>query len=448
MLGFTTSEAVRSVCRTRPRTSIPNRARSARSPRKPQGTGQSYSLMAHTYRGGSDGQPRGTRIDRTTNWAVVLTASLLTWTFSNESRPHYVLLIGLVMLTVFLSIEARRYRIYDVWRSRVRILERTCSRTRSTPGRRAVELAGLLSTDLRKPTIKTPAVEAVSSAPTGVHPALHRPHRGVDCPLTVFTPPERRRCHRVRRRDSGTDHSGWRRLFYIVVLVLSGRARDASAGRRRENCSRPTARGVEVSRSGRKIGRERPLLTAVVRFLVIGADAPSGRVPAGSASPSRPLVGVVDESGQLRLGAHSPPRAAAPPSRSYCSGHGHRSRSYASVRPGSTKALFGIRRYRCVLDRLTTADARSGFGAIRRCSPAFALPRLAAFAAFAAPWAARDLRRRRRGRSECPDRSSRGGREAASSADSAWTPAEDTPIDGSAVGVELLFVGLVIVSSA
>jgi len=45
---------------------------------------------------------------------VVLTASLLTWTFSNESRPHYVLLIGLVMLTVFLSIEARRYRIYDV----------------------------------------------------------------------------------------------------------------------------------------------------------------------------------------------------------------------------------------------------------------------------------------------------------------------------------------------
>jgi len=64
---------------------------------------------------------------------VVLTASLLTWTLSNESRPHYVLLIGLVMLTVFLGIEARRYPMYDVWRSRVRLLEENGSRTPSAP---------------------------------------------------------------------------------------------------------------------------------------------------------------------------------------------------------------------------------------------------------------------------------------------------------------------------
>jgi uncharacterized membrane protein len=50
------------------------------------------SLMGHAYRGelGRTSSWR-TRIDRTTNWAVVVTASLLTWTFSNESRPHYVL---------------------------------------------------------------------------------------------------------------------------------------------------------------------------------------------------------------------------------------------------------------------------------------------------------------------------------------------------------------------
>jgi len=56
------------------------------------------SLMGHAYRGelGRTTAWR-TRIDRTTNWAVVLTASLLTWAFSGDSRPHYILLLGVVM---------------------------------------------------------------------------------------------------------------------------------------------------------------------------------------------------------------------------------------------------------------------------------------------------------------------------------------------------------------
>ncbi|WP_418286307.1 DUF2270 domain-containing protein [Halorubrum sp. DTA46] len=122
------------------------------------------SLMAHTYRGelGRMSSWR-TRIDRTTNWAVVVTASLLTWTFSSESRPHYVLLIGLVMLSVFLGIETRRYRMFDVWRSRVRLLEENVFANALEPG--GVEQSNwrqLLSEDLREPTIKTPSIESMS----------------------------------------------------------------------------------------------------------------------------------------------------------------------------------------------------------------------------------------------------------------------------------------------
>jgi len=122
------------------------------------------SLMGHAYRGelGRTTAWR-TRIDRTTNWAVVLTASLLTWAFSADTRPHYVLLVGMGMLVVFLGIDARRYRIYDIWRSRVRLFEENVFANALDP--EGVEQANwreLLSADLREPTIKTPAREAIS----------------------------------------------------------------------------------------------------------------------------------------------------------------------------------------------------------------------------------------------------------------------------------------------
>ena len=122
------------------------------------------SLMSHAYRGelGRTTSWR-TRIDRTTNWGVVVTASLLTWAFSSESRPHYVLLVGMVMVGVFLGIEVRRYRIFDVWRSRVRILEENVFANALDPaGVEQTRWRELLSEDLRQPTIKTPALEALS----------------------------------------------------------------------------------------------------------------------------------------------------------------------------------------------------------------------------------------------------------------------------------------------
>lgn len=63
------------------------------------------------------------RLDRTTNWAVIVLAAILTWTFSDPPVPHYVVLIGVASLGIFLFVEARRYRGYDIWRTRVRLLQ-------------------------------------------------------------------------------------------------------------------------------------------------------------------------------------------------------------------------------------------------------------------------------------------------------------------------------------
>lgn len=88
-------------------------------------TRQEYiSAIVHLYRGELD---RATtwrlRLDATTNWAVLTTAGLLSFAFSVESHSHFVLLIGLAMVSVFWMIEARRYRYADIWYARVRKIE-------------------------------------------------------------------------------------------------------------------------------------------------------------------------------------------------------------------------------------------------------------------------------------------------------------------------------------
>lgn len=63
-----------------------------------------------------------TRLDATTNWAVVSTGAALTIAFA-PAGFHGVILLNIFMVTIFLFIEARRYRYYELWSSRVRLLE-------------------------------------------------------------------------------------------------------------------------------------------------------------------------------------------------------------------------------------------------------------------------------------------------------------------------------------
>jgi len=63
------------------------------------------------------------RFDNTTNWAVVTTGIAISASFSAASAsPLPLALVGLLVL-FFLLIEARRYRFFNVWRLRARVLE-------------------------------------------------------------------------------------------------------------------------------------------------------------------------------------------------------------------------------------------------------------------------------------------------------------------------------------
>ena len=86
--------------------------------------GEFNTAMVHFYRG--EVQRSNTwrnRLDTTTNWAVLTAAGTLSFAFGSASNPHFVIPINSVLVTIFLLMEARRYRYYEIWSSRVRVLE-------------------------------------------------------------------------------------------------------------------------------------------------------------------------------------------------------------------------------------------------------------------------------------------------------------------------------------
>ncbi|MEJ6784183.1 DUF2270 domain-containing protein [Aminobacter sp. Piv2-1] len=64
------------------------------------------------------------RIDRTSNWAITVVAAMLSVSLSTPNAHHGVLLFAMILVFLLLWIEARRYRFFDVYRSRVRTFER------------------------------------------------------------------------------------------------------------------------------------------------------------------------------------------------------------------------------------------------------------------------------------------------------------------------------------
>ncbi len=64
------------------------------------------------------------RLDRTTNWAVGGAAAMLSISLSAPSAHHGVIILAMLLVLLLLGIEARRYRFYDIYRRRVRTIER------------------------------------------------------------------------------------------------------------------------------------------------------------------------------------------------------------------------------------------------------------------------------------------------------------------------------------
>jgi uncharacterized membrane protein len=83
-----------------------------------------HTAMAHLYRGEVN---RLTvwhvRLDTTTNWAMLLTTGMTTFSLGSDKTPHYVLLLGLAIIGMCLLIEARRYQHVHHSAQRLRLLE-------------------------------------------------------------------------------------------------------------------------------------------------------------------------------------------------------------------------------------------------------------------------------------------------------------------------------------
>ncbi len=109
---------------------VPPRPRTGETGQQPAVTARQLSptefntAMVHLYRGevGRANTWR-TRLDGTTNWAVLTTGATLSFAFSTASNTHVMILINSLLVFFFLYIEARRYMFYDLWRSRVRLME-------------------------------------------------------------------------------------------------------------------------------------------------------------------------------------------------------------------------------------------------------------------------------------------------------------------------------------
>ncbi|MEM1398036.1 MAG: DUF2270 domain-containing protein, partial [Pseudomonadota bacterium] len=80
--------------------------------------------LAHLYRGEIYRSTTWrTRLDATTNWSVVSLGIALSISYSSPTASSLPLLLVGVLITVFLFLEARRYRYFNVWRARARWLE-------------------------------------------------------------------------------------------------------------------------------------------------------------------------------------------------------------------------------------------------------------------------------------------------------------------------------------
>ena len=122
------------------------------------------TLIAHYYRaeiarmaGWRD------RIDRTSNWAITVVGAMLSISLSTPTAHHGVILFAMVLVLLLLVIESRRYRFFDVYRARVRRLERNYYAEVFSPTRDLEKnWMRTLSDDLRNPLFLISRGQAIS----------------------------------------------------------------------------------------------------------------------------------------------------------------------------------------------------------------------------------------------------------------------------------------------
>jgi len=83
-----------------------------------------HGMMAHLYRGEMNRMTVWRqRLDITSNWAILITMGLTTFTLGSVQVPHFILLLGIDIIAISLLIEAQRYRHLHHSRWRLRVME-------------------------------------------------------------------------------------------------------------------------------------------------------------------------------------------------------------------------------------------------------------------------------------------------------------------------------------
>lgn len=95
----------------------------------PGGTGNAFDAaeigaLAHLYRGEVYRSTIWrTRLDATTNWSVVTLGLALSISYASPDASALPLLLVGLLIAMFLILESRRYRYFNVWRARCRWIE-------------------------------------------------------------------------------------------------------------------------------------------------------------------------------------------------------------------------------------------------------------------------------------------------------------------------------------
>jgi uncharacterized membrane protein len=122
------------------------------------------TVIVHFYRGEIQRSTEWRRrLDATTNWAVLTTAAMLSFFLADKTHEHFALLLSNLIILCYLLIEARRYRYFEVYRARVRMLEENflmpvLTRRLESP---ITEWRSMVAQDLDRPKFKATLLEAI-----------------------------------------------------------------------------------------------------------------------------------------------------------------------------------------------------------------------------------------------------------------------------------------------
>ena len=193
----------------------------------PKASTEYITLIAHYYRA-EMGRMSGwrDRIDRTTNWAITVAGAMLSVSLSTPTAHHGVLLFAMVLVLLLLVIESRRYRFFDVYRARVRLLERQYfARVFAAGGESDAGWMRALSDDLKRPVF-------LMTSRAGIFPPA-APQLHLDVPdRAAWLASEDQHAQAHARRHT--------RTFRPLNFRMGGRSRDrsrAGLGGRCRGCS-------------------------------------------------------------------------------------------------------------------------------------------------------------------------------------------------------------------